>query len=114
MLELVGGIFLIIGVITLLGTCMLLFYTGMQLSRAIEIHNDTMNAIINLRESTQKDYTQIQEWIELTNVQAAESELKNATNVDHLARTILELNKELNRVKESFAELTLTKDEFLN
>jgi len=114
MLELVGGIFLIIGVITLLGTCMLLFYTGMQLSRAIEIHNDTMNAIINLRESTQKDYSQIQEWIELTNVQAAESELKNATNVDHLARTILELNKELNRVKESFAELTLTKDEFLN
>jgi malonyl CoA-acyl carrier protein transacylase len=114
MFEFIVGILLIIGIISLLGACTLLFYAGMQLSRAIEIHSDTMNAIINLRENTQKDYSQIQEWIEVTNVQAAEAELKNATNVDRLARTILELNKELTRVKDSFAELTLTKKEFLN
>ena len=114
MLELIGGTFLVIGVMALIGACMLLFYTGMQLSRAIEIHNDTMNAIINLRENTQKDYSQIQEWIELTNLQAAESELKNNKNFESLARTTLELNRELNKMKDSFAEMSNVKQDLLN
>ena len=114
MLEIIGSVFLGIGVLSLIGVCLLLFYTGMQLSRAIEIHNDTMNAIMSLRENTQKDYAQIQEWMEVINVQAAESELKNSNNTEHLARSILELNGEVNKIKKSFAELTLTKEKYLN
>jgi galactokinase/mevalonate kinase-like predicted kinase len=114
MLELVGGVFLIIGVMALFGACMLLFYTGMQLSRAIEIHNDTMNAIINLRENTQKDYAQIQEWIELMNLTIAEAELKNNKNLESLARSVIELNRELNKVKDSFTELTNVSEKLLN
>jgi hypothetical protein len=114
MLEIVGAILVIVGVIALIGACLLLFYTGMQLTRAIEIHSDTMSAIIMLREKTKKDLLQIQEWIEITNVQASEAELKTNAKIERMSRLTLELTKELEGVKKSFAELTTTKEEFLN
>lgn len=114
MLEVVGGIFIITGILSLIGGCMLLFYTGMQLSKAIEIHNETINAIASLRDNISKEHDQIQEWIELINTTTAESELKTTAVREFCARGFAEMGKNLEEIKHQFDALSVVKDKYLN
>ena len=100
------GMFLTgIGVLSMFGACILLFYTGMQLKSASEIHSNTMEAISDLRNNTVKEHEQIQNWILETNIALESTETKSAGVREFCARGFLDIEKKVQKIETAFDEL---------
>jgi hypothetical protein len=94
-----------LGILSMFGASVLLFYTGMQLKNAAEVYHNTMEAIADLRSNTAKEHEQIQNWIIDTNVAVESSETKSAGVREFCAKGYLDMEKKVKKIEETFEEL---------
>lgn len=103
-----GAVLTCLGIFSMFGACILLFYTGMQIKGAAEIHSNTMEAIADLKNCTLKEHDQIQNWILETNIAIEASETKSANVREFCAKRYLDIEKRIQEVEKTFADMNST------
>jgi len=103
------------GIMSLLGACALIFRSGNALLQAQEVlsvavrtHSDTMKALNDFRETSDKAHTQVQNWILETNVAIETSETKSQNVREFCAKRYIDTEKRLEAIEKTFAELSNT------
>jgi hypothetical protein len=94
-----------VGAFGLGGACLLLFYCGMQLNRAIEMNAETIKSTAEVRDMIVEEHKQIQEWILNTNIALETSDKKSAGVREFCAQGYLDMEKKVQRVETAFDEL---------
>jgi len=114
MIEIFCATLAFIGIIALLGTCLLLFYAGSQLASAITLHSETLRVVGQLHDKILAEHTQIQEWIIQMNTTVENSDTKSAGVREFCARNFLELDTRIKAIEKTFQELNANTPSLLN
>lgn len=104
MLELAFGI---VGILALIGSCVLLYLAGSLSMRAVEVHSEIHKMVETLRESQRNDYKQIQEWITEVNIAVEEGGLKQVALQEVCINNFGAIEKEVQSIKRNIKEMTV-------
>lgn len=101
-MEIFGAVLVGVGIIALIGAIFLLWVDGLLLSRAIETNTETLQAIAATRESTKKDFKNIENWILEINIGLEESNTKMQSVKDYVAQNLVGTDKRLRELEQTF------------